>query len=64
MENMAYGVEVPIPTLGNPPDEPTEKRGGTMPFDPGTDPGVDDPVEVEIDQALKMLLAMVEVAEF
>ena len=57
MENMAYGVEVPTPTLGRPPDDPTENRVevAEMPFW-----GV---VEVAIAQALMMFDATVEVAD-
>ena len=57
IENIAYGVEVPTPTLGNPPDDPTETRVevAEMPFW-----GV---VLVAIAQALMMLEATVEVAD-
>ena len=47
---------VPMPILGWPPEEPTEKSGKMFPA------GVDDPVVVAIDQALTTSERTVEVA--
>ena len=51
MANMAPGVDVAIPTLGNPPDDPMLRMGG------------DTVVVVAKEKALKMFERMVEVDE-